>query len=121
MSSWFKECPSGRFAESGHMEPYNSFVKKLTSKPVVGVGWFTSPDIMAKQINDGILDFVGAARASIADPFLPNKLKEGREDDIRECIGAIYVLLVTTKAFLFVAHKTHPWERSGEGVGTQKR
>jgi len=87
MSSWFKECPSSRFAESGHMEPYNSFVKKLTSKPVVGVGWFTSPDIMAKQINDGILDFVGAARASIADPFLPNKLKEGREDDIRECIG----------------------------------
>ena len=87
MSSWFKECPSGRFAEAGHMEPYNSFVKKLTSKPVVGVGWFTSPDIMAKQINDGILDFVGAARASIADPFLPNKLKEGREDDIRECIG----------------------------------
>ena len=87
MSSWFKECPSGRFAESGHMEPYNSFVKKLTSKPVVGVGWFTSPDIMAKQINEGILDFVGAARASIADPFLPNKLKEGREDDIRECIG----------------------------------
>lgn len=87
MSSWFKECPSGRFAEPGHMEPYNGFVKKLTSKPVVGVGWFTSPDIMAKQINDGILDFVGAARASIADPFLPNKLKEGREDDIRECIG----------------------------------
>ena len=87
MSSWFKECPSGRFAESGHMEPYNSFVKKLTSKPVVGVGWFTSPDIMARQINDGILDFVGAARASLADPFLPNKLKEGREDDIRECIG----------------------------------
>ena len=87
MSSWFKECPSGRFAESGHMEPYNSFVKKLTSKPVVGVGWFTSPGIMARLINDGILDFVGAARASIADPFLPNKLKEGREDDIRECIG----------------------------------
>ena len=87
MSSWFKECPSGRFAEPGHMEPYNGFVKKLTSKPVVGVGWFTSPDIMAKQINDGILDFVGAARASIADPFLPNKIKEGREDDIRECIG----------------------------------
>ena len=87
MSSWFKECPSGRFAEPGHMKPYNGFVKKLTSKPVVGVGWFTSPDIMAKQINDGILDFVGAARASIADPFLPNKIKEGREDDIRECIG----------------------------------
>ncbi|HJL79626.1 MAG TPA: FAD-dependent oxidoreductase [Gammaproteobacteria bacterium] len=87
LSQWTKECPAGRFAESGHMRPYNSFAKALTTKPVVGVGWFTSPDIMVKQINDGVLDFVGAARASIADPFLPNKLKEGREDDIRECIG----------------------------------
>ncbi|MFT5896313.1 MAG: dimethylamine/trimethylamine dehydrogenase, partial [bacterium] len=35
----------------------------------------------------GILDLVGAARPSIADPFLPNKIFEGRIDDIRECIG----------------------------------
>ena len=87
LSEWAKECPSGRFAESGHMRPYNSFAKELTSKPVVGVGWFTSPDVMVKQITDGVLDFVGAARASIADPFLPNKILEGREDEIRECIG----------------------------------
>ena len=87
LSEWTKECPSSRFAESGFMEPYNGFVKQLTSKPVVGVGWFTSPDNMVSQINRGILDFVGSARASIADPFLPNKILEGNEDDIRECIG----------------------------------
>ena len=87
LSEWVKETPSGRFAESGFMEPYYSFVKDLTSKPVVGVGWFTSPDIMVAQINNGILDLVGSARASIADPFLPKKIKEGREDDIKECIG----------------------------------
>ena len=87
LSKWSKECPSSRFSEPGHMEPYNSFVKQLTSKPVVGVGWFTSPDNMVSQINRGILDFVGSARASIADPFLPNKILEGKEDDIRECIG----------------------------------
>ena len=87
LSEWTKECPSSRFAESGFMEPYNGFVKQLTSKPVVGVGWFTSPDHMVSQINRGILDFVGSARASIADPFLPNKIFEGNEDDIRECIG----------------------------------
>ena len=87
LSNWYKETPSGRFAEPGHMEPYNGFVKKLTSKPVVGVGWFTSPDIMSSQINNGVLDMIGSARASIADPFLPNKIAEGREDDIRECIG----------------------------------
>ena len=87
LSEWTKECPSSRFSESGFMEPINGFVKKLTSKPVVGVGWFTSPDIMVSQINRGILDLVGSARASIADPFLPVKISEGREDDIRECIG----------------------------------
>ena len=87
LSEWTKECPSSRFAESGFMEPYNGFVKQITSKPVVGVGWFTSPDNMVSQINRGILDFVGSARASIADPFLPNKILEGNEDDIRECIG----------------------------------
>ena len=33
------------------------------------------------------LIFIGAARPSIADPFLPLKINEGRTDDIRECIG----------------------------------
>jgi dimethylamine/trimethylamine dehydrogenase len=51
------------------------------------VGRFTSPDTMLRQVKEGILDLVGAARPSIADPFLPNKIKEGRLEDIRECIG----------------------------------
>jgi dimethylamine/trimethylamine dehydrogenase len=42
---------------------------------------------MLRQIREGLLDFVGAARPSIADPFLPRKIREGREDEIRECIG----------------------------------
>ena len=62
-------------------------VKKLTTRPVVGVGRFTSPDMMVSQIRRGVLDFIGAARPSIADPWLPRKIAEGREDEIRECIG----------------------------------
>ena len=42
---------------------------------------------MVSQIRRGILDLIGAARPSIADPFLPAKINEGREDEIRECIG----------------------------------
>jgi dimethylamine/trimethylamine dehydrogenase len=38
-------------------------------------------------VRRGILDFIGAARPSIADPFLPKKIEEGRPEDIRECIG----------------------------------
>jgi dimethylamine/trimethylamine dehydrogenase len=86
-SSWVRETASARFSEEGAQEPISSFVKPLTSKPVVGVGRFTSPDAMVSQIKRGILDLIGAARPSIADPFLPNKINEGREDEIRECIG----------------------------------
>jgi dimethylamine/trimethylamine dehydrogenase len=42
---------------------------------------------MVSQVRRGILDLIGAARPSIADPFLPNKIAEGRLEDIRECIG----------------------------------
>jgi len=86
-SSWVRETASARFTEEGAQEPINSFVKPLTSKPVVGVGRFTSPDAMVSQIKRGVLDLIGAARPSIADPFLPKKIDEGREDEIRECIG----------------------------------
>ena len=54
---------------------------------MVTVGRFTSPDTMVSQVARGIVDFIGAARPSIADPFLPNKIEEGRIDEIRECIG----------------------------------
>jgi len=42
---------------------------------------------MVSQVKRGILDLIGGARPSIADPFLPRKIDEGREDEIRECIG----------------------------------
>ena len=86
-ASWTVETVSARFSEQGAQEPLNSFVKPLTSKPVVGVGRFTSPDEMVRQVKSGILDLIGAARPSIADPFLPSKIDQGREDEIRECIG----------------------------------
>jgi dimethylamine/trimethylamine dehydrogenase len=81
------DCAPSRFAAEGSHEPVINFVRKLTSRPVVGVGRFTSPDTMVGQIRRGVLDLIGAARPSIADPFLPRKIEEGREQDIRECIG----------------------------------
>ena len=78
---------SSRFSAEGYQEQYANFVKQVSSKPVVNVGRFTSPDTMVGQIKRGVQDFIGAARPSIADPFLPNKIRDGREDEIRECIG----------------------------------
>src|SRR5262249_28722175 len=87
LGGWDNDSRSSRFAEEGNQEPYIAGLKSLTSKPVVGVGRFTSPDAMVRQIRKGLLDLIGAARPSIADPFLPRKIEEGHPEDIRECIG----------------------------------
>jgi len=87
VSAWYNDSLPSRFGGEAAQEPFVNFVKRATSKPVVGVGRFTSPDTMVSQIRRGVLDIIGAARPSIADPFLPRKIEEGRLDDIRECIG----------------------------------
>ncbi|MDX8514017.1 NAD(P)-binding protein [Mesorhizobium captivum] len=84
----WEDCSGpSRFKDEAAQESLVSGIKKLTSKPVVGVGRFTSPDVMVRMIKSGTLDFIGCARPSIADPFLPRKVEEGRIEDIRECIG----------------------------------
>ncbi|MES2843536.1 MAG: FAD-dependent oxidoreductase [Pseudomonadota bacterium] len=85
--TWEQCSGTSRFKPEGAQEELVRGIKALTSKPVVGVGRFTSADAMVRQVKSGILDFIGAARPSIADPFLPKKIEEGRFDDIRECIG----------------------------------
>jgi dimethylamine/trimethylamine dehydrogenase len=87
MDSSPTDCAPSRFTPEGSHESVIDFVKGLTTRPVVGVGRFTSPDTMVSQIRRGVLDLIGAARPSIADPFLPEKIDAGQEQDIRECIG----------------------------------
>jgi dimethylamine/trimethylamine dehydrogenase len=81
------EMGTSRFVQEAGLESTMSWVKQVTSKPVVSVGRFTSPETMLRLVRQGIVDLVGAARPSIADPFLPQKIAEGNDDDIRECIG----------------------------------
>ncbi|SNT74019.1 FAD-dependent oxidoreductase [Paracoccus seriniphilus] len=84
----WEDCSGpSRFKEEAAQEQLVRGIRDLTDKPVVGVGRFTSADTMARMIKSGTLDFIGCARPSIADPFLPRKIEEGRIEDIRECIG----------------------------------
>ncbi|MBK7144914.1 MAG: NAD(P)-binding protein [Xanthomonadales bacterium] len=87
IADWSNDSQTARFSEEGFQERYIRAVKSLTTKPVVGVGRYTSPDAMVRVIKSGLMDLIGAARPSIADPFLPRKIEQGRLDDIRECIG----------------------------------
>lgn len=84
----WEDCSGpSRFKEEAAQEVLVKGIRELTSRPVVGVGRFTSPDVMARMVKSGTLDFIGCARPSIADPFLPQKIEQGRIEDIRECIG----------------------------------
>jgi dimethylamine/trimethylamine dehydrogenase len=87
LAGWENDSRTSRFADEGHEEEFIRGIKRLTTKPVVGVGRYTSVDRMVSLIRGEMLDFIGAARPSIADPFLPKKIEEGRIEDIRECIG----------------------------------
>ncbi len=81
------EMGPSRFVREAPLRAHIAHVKAATGKPVVSVGRFTSPETMLAEVRQGRLDFIGSARPSIADPFLPEKIRTGRLDDIRECIG----------------------------------
>jgi len=87
VGEWPDDSVTSRFGPEAEREGVIRGLREVVNRPVVGVGRFTSPDTMVRLVKTGVLDFIGAARPSIADPFLPNKIAEGRIDEIRECIG----------------------------------
>ena len=56
--------------------------------PIFHAGRIVDPAHADQVIADGAIDMVGMTRALIADPDLPNKVREGRGDDVRVCVGA---------------------------------
>lgn len=87
IAEWGEDAGPSRFYLQGHQVPWTQYVKRVAKKPVLGVGRFTDPEKMLQIVTSGVADIIGAARPSIADPFLPKKVEEGRVDDIRVCIG----------------------------------
>ncbi|MGZ4430217.1 MAG: oxidoreductase, partial [Gaiellales bacterium] len=87
IAEWSKDSGPSRFYREGWQLESTSRVREATAKPIVGVGRLTDPDLMAEIVRSGAWDLIGAARPSIADPFLPVKIDQGRVDEIRECIG----------------------------------
>ncbi|HBE76799.1 MAG TPA: NADH:flavin oxidoreductase [Firmicutes bacterium] len=71
----------------GWITDFAAEVKKLVSIPVITVGRINDPKIADQVLRSGKADLVVMARASLCDPELPNKAKEGRFEDIRQCIG----------------------------------
>ena len=67
-------------------------VRKLTGMPTFHAARIPDVATARHAVQAGLLDMVGMTRAHMADPHVVRKIVEGREDDIRPCVGATYCL-----------------------------
>ena len=77
--------PSIYTGEDSMLEAAAEF-RTVTDKPIFNAGMHT-PESAEKALADGKIDAPMFGRASIADPDLPNKIWEGRRDDVRPCLA----------------------------------
>ena len=69
---------------------YAAEVKKHVTKcPVVTVGSVVTPAEAEQVLEDGKADAIAMVRSLIADPFLPQKAREGHDEDIRPCLRCL--------------------------------
>ena len=70
-----------------YMSQFAEEVKKSVDVPVFAVGRINDPYIAEELVSSGRVDMVAIGRQSLADPHFPNKIKEGKIDEIIPCIG----------------------------------
>lgn len=70
-------------------------IKKHVKKPVACIGGLNDPQMCEDIIASGQADMVEMARALVADPFLPNKARDGKQDDITPCIRCMICMSET--------------------------
>jgi 2,4-dienoyl-CoA reductase (NADPH2) len=80
----------------GALVPLTEAVKKVVNVPVF-CACRLDPVIGEEYLQQGKLDFVGMTRRLLADPELPNKVIEGRLEDIRPCTGCLHCIDVRNK------------------------
>jgi 2,4-dienoyl-CoA reductase-like NADH-dependent reductase (Old Yellow Enzyme family)/thioredoxin reductase len=73
--------------EYGCLVPLAAEIKKVLKIPVITVGRINQPALAEEIIVQGKADLVAMGRPLLADPYLPKKALEGREDEIRSCIA----------------------------------
>lgn len=81
------------YSKHGHKLDVQKAIKEVVNIPVLGDGKLFDPKLANKVIEDGTLDYLGLGHEMLADPYWPTKVKEGRYEDIRPCVGCNECLL----------------------------
>lgn len=80
--------PPSVFPRAGYVE-HAAEMKKAVQIPVIAVGRINDVEIAESVLQSKKADLVTMARASLADPELPNKVLKGRGDEVIRCIGCL--------------------------------
>jgi dimethylglycine catabolism A len=67
-------------------------IKSVVNVPVLHAQGIRDITQAERILGNGLVDMVGMTRAHIADPHIMKKVREGREDQIRQCVGANYCI-----------------------------
>ena len=84
--SWYWSHPPMYF-EKGMNLPFCETLKKHMEVPVIVAGRMENPDLAAASIHEGKADMIGLGRSLLADPETVNKIRCGRFDFVRPCLG----------------------------------
>lgn len=90
--NWFYPHPPVYFDDMPYVEEIAGRLKEYFEKEnipaaVIAVGKLGKPEVAEKVLEEGLADFVMLGRPLLADPYWPNKVKEGRVKEIIHCIG----------------------------------
>jgi len=96
---WYKPIPTV-YDDFGTKIDIASKVKEVVNIPVFCDGKLDDPEVAMEAVKSGKVDYISLGKQSIADPQWPNKVKAGRFDDVRACIGCNDCLLGILKGRL---------------------
>ena len=106
--------------------PFAEAIKRVVKVPVAAIGRLGShPEVANQILREGKADLVNFGRSLLADPYLPNKLKEGHPEDIRPCLAcgecSEHQDRLLRVACAVNPRLGHEWEPGVEKAGKVKR
>lgn len=90
--NWFFPHPPAYFDDMPYVEEIAGrlkafFKKENIDKKVIAVGKLGKPEVAEEVLQKGLADFIMLGRPLLADPYWPQKVREGREKEINHCLG----------------------------------
>jgi 2,4-dienoyl-CoA reductase-like NADH-dependent reductase (Old Yellow Enzyme family)/thioredoxin reductase len=85
-----------RLPEAKNLE-WAGLIKKEVNIPVIAAGRLGDPELIRKAMNDETVDAIAIGRPLLADPDLPRKMKENRDEDVIQCGACLQGCLMNMK------------------------